>query len=173
MKTLNEHLAQYAAYHRDPRNIATHFVGIPMIFLAIIVLLSRPVLVSLSTVPLTPALVLSCMVAIYYVWLDLRYGLVMAGVFVMCLLLANELAAQSTTLWLSMGIGLFVVGWIIQFIGHYYEGKKPAFVDDLMGLLIGPLFILVEFGFALRLRKEVQLAIEAQVGKVRIREKSH
>ena len=173
MKTLNEHLAQYAAYHRDPRNIATHFVGIPMIFLAIIVLLSRPVLVSLSTVPLTPALVLSCMVAIYYVWLDLRYGLVMVGVFVMCLLLANELAAQSTTLWLSMGIGLFVVGWIIQFIGHYYEGKKPAFVDDLMGLLIGPLFILVEFGFALRLRKEVQLAIEAQVGKVRIREKSH
>ena len=172
MKTLNEHLAQYAAYHRDPRNIATHFVGIPMIFLAIIVLLSRPVLVSLSTVPLTPALVLSCMVAIYYVWLDLRYGLVMVGVFVMCLLLANELAAQSTTLWLSMGIGLFVVGWIIQFIGHYYEGKKPAFVDDLMGLLIGPLFILVEFGFALRLRKEVQLAIEAQVGKVRIREKS-
>lgn len=173
MKTLNEHLAQYAAYHRDPRNIATHFVGIPMIFLAIIVLLSRPVFTGLSAVPLTPALVLSCMVAIYYVWLDLRYGLVMAGVFVMCLLLANELAAQSTTLWLSMGIGLFVVGWIIQFMGHYYEGKKPAFVDDLMGLLIGPLFILVEFGFALRLRKEVQLAIEAQVGKVRIREKSH
>jgi len=172
MKTLNEHLAQYAAYHRDARNIATHFVGIPMIFLSIIVLLSRPAFVGLTAVPITPALVLSCMVAIYYLWLDVRYGLVMAGVFVVCLLVANELAAQSTTLWLSMGIGLFVVGWIIQFIGHYYEGKKPAFVDDLMGLLIGPLFILVEFGFALRLRKEVQLAIEAQVGKVHIRKKT-
>ena len=42
MKTLVDHLAQYAAYHRDRRNIVTHFVGIPMIVLAVTVLLSRP-----------------------------------------------------------------------------------------------------------------------------------
>ncbi len=43
MKTLIDHLAQYAAYHRDPRNIHTHFVGVPMIMFAVVVLLSRPV----------------------------------------------------------------------------------------------------------------------------------
>ena len=43
--------------------------------------------------------------------------------------------------WLSWGLGFFVVGWIIQFVGHYYEGKKPAFADDLVGLLVGPMFV--------------------------------
>ena len=37
-----ELLVQYARYHRDRRNIATHFVGIPMIVFAISVLLARP-----------------------------------------------------------------------------------------------------------------------------------
>ena len=37
MKTLVEHLGQYAAYHRDRRNIASHFIGIPLIVLAVAV----------------------------------------------------------------------------------------------------------------------------------------
>ena len=41
MKNLVDHLSQYAAYHRDPRNIASHFIGIPLIFVAVAVLLSR------------------------------------------------------------------------------------------------------------------------------------
>lgn len=40
MKTLIDHLAQYAAYHRDPRNIHTHFAGVPMIMFAVVVLTS-------------------------------------------------------------------------------------------------------------------------------------
>jgi uncharacterized membrane protein YGL010W len=42
MKTLTDQLANYAAYHRDRRNIATHFVGIPMIVVAVATLLARP-----------------------------------------------------------------------------------------------------------------------------------
>ncbi len=53
--------------------------------------------------------------------------------------------------WLIWSVGIFVVGWIIQFIGHYYEKKKPAFMDDVIGLAIGPLFVLAEFVFLLRL----------------------
>ena len=53
MKTLIDHLAQYAAYHRDPRNIHTHFVGVPMIMFAVVVLLSRPVW-WLGMVPVSP-----------------------------------------------------------------------------------------------------------------------
>ena len=35
-------MAQYAAYHRDRRrNIATHFVGIPLIVFAVVTLLAR------------------------------------------------------------------------------------------------------------------------------------
>ena len=62
MKTLIDHLAQYAAYHRDPRNIHTHFVGVPMIMFAVVVLLSRPVW-WLGMVPVSPAL--ACAVRIW------------------------------------------------------------------------------------------------------------
>ena len=42
MKTLVDHLSQYAEYHRDRRNIFSHFIGIPLIVVAVAVLLSRP-----------------------------------------------------------------------------------------------------------------------------------
>jgi uncharacterized membrane protein YGL010W len=77
------------------------------------------------------------------------------------------LAAQSTGLWLAGSLGLFGVGWVIQFIGHAFEGRKPAFVDDLVGLLVGPLFVMAEVAFALGLRHEVREAIEAKVGPTR------
>ena len=46
MRSLTDQLSQYATYHRDRRNVLTHFVGIPMIVLALTTLLGRWVLVS-------------------------------------------------------------------------------------------------------------------------------
>jgi uncharacterized membrane protein YGL010W len=40
----------------------------------------------------------------------------------------------------QLGVGLFVVGWILQFIGHAFEGNKPSFFSNPMFLLIGPLW---------------------------------
>jgi uncharacterized membrane protein YGL010W len=40
MKTLEEQMSFYAAYHQDARNKATHFIGVPLIMLAILVPLS-------------------------------------------------------------------------------------------------------------------------------------
>ena len=56
MKTLEDQLSSYAAYHRDPRNIATHFIGIPLIVMAITVLLSRPSLPFMG-LAISPALI--------------------------------------------------------------------------------------------------------------------
>ncbi|PWG73319.1 hypothetical protein DF186_23685, partial [Enterococcus hirae] len=41
MKTLEQHLVNYASYHRDVRNIRTHFGGIPLIVLAVAQLLAQ------------------------------------------------------------------------------------------------------------------------------------
>lgn len=170
MKTLTDQLAQYAAYHRDRRNIATHFVGIPMIVVAVTTLLSRPGL-DLGGLLLTPALLVTGLSVAYYLLLDVRFGLGMALAMGAALWVGCVLAAQSTAVWLGGGIGLFVVGWVLQFIGHYYEGKKPAFVDDLVGLVIGPLFVLAEAAFALGLRDEERQRIEARVGPTHIRQR--
>jgi uncharacterized membrane protein YGL010W len=165
MKTLEQNLIQYAAYHRDSRNILTHFVGIPLIVLAVVVLLSRPsyVVFGLALSPATWA-VLAAMV--YYVLLDRPLGIVMAVFLQFCVWVGMALTAQSTTTWLGFGIGLFVLGWVIQLVGHYFEGRKPAFVDDIMGLIIGPLFVAAELAFLLGLRKPLLAQIEAASGPV-------
>ncbi len=170
MRTINEQLSNYAAYHRDRRNIATHFVGIPMIVVAVATLLSRPNFGSWMGLALTPALVLSLAVAAYYLLLDLRFGLVMSSLLALSLLAGQWLSEQGTSAWLLSGIGLFVIGWIFQFVGHYYEGRKPAFVDDLMGLIIGPLFVVAETAFALGLRQTLRQDIERKVGPTHLRD---
>ena len=38
-------------------------------------------------------------------------------------------------------LALFVVGWILQFIGHAFEGNQPAFFKNPMYLLAGPMWI--------------------------------
>lgn len=40
----------------------------------------------------------------------------------------------------KIALGLFVVGWILQFIGHAYEGKPPAFFKNPVFLLVGPIW---------------------------------
>ncbi|KUM51862.1 Mpo1 family 2-hydroxy fatty acid dioxygenase [Rheinheimera sp. EpRS3] len=164
MKNLTEHLSQYALYHRDERNILTHYAGIPLIVVAVFALLYWP-LFTLAGMVITPALLLFIGSMVFYLRLDLRFGLVMFVFSGISLLLAAKLAALPFGLWLGSSIALFVVGWVLQFIGHYYEGKKPAFVDDLVGLLIGPLFIMAELGFKLGLRKPLQHRIEQIAGK--------
>lgn len=168
MKTLVDQLSQYADYHRDPRNIHTHLMGVPLILLAVTILLSRPFwTLGDGLLVINPAVLLALLVTVYYVLLDMRYGIALAVVLAAMLALSGWIAHYDTAVWISCGLGLFVAGWIIQFVGHYWEGRKPAFMDDIVGLLIGPLFVLAEIGFALGLRKEVQQAIEARSGPVR------
>lgn len=167
MRNLVDQLSQYAAYHRDRRNIATHFIGIPMIVQAVAVLLARPVLAEAGPLAVSAATLVTLATALYYLRLDARLGAVMAVLLGLALWCAQLLAAQPTPVWLGWGLGLFVVGWLFQFVGHYWEGRKPAFVDDLVGLVIGPLFVLAELAFLLGLRRELQQQIEARVGPVR------
>ncbi len=171
MRNLEQHLTYYAGYHRDPRNLVTHFAGIPMIMLAVEVLLWRAsVHFDGTSILLTPALVVGVAASLFYLALDLRYGLVMSAIVAACVAVGARLAALSTGIWLAWGLGLFVAGWVIQFVGHWYEGKKPAFVDDLVGLVIGPLFLVAEAGFFLGLRAPVRKAIESSVGPLRVRQ---
>lgn len=158
--TLVQALASYRAYHRDHRNVLTHALGIPLILLAIEILLSRPAL-PVAGMALTPAIVASAMAAVWYLRLDLKLGLLMTLVLALLLGVGSQIAAISTTAWLGGGIGLFVVGWALQFLGHHYEGRKPAFVDDLRSFLVGPLFMVVEGLFAMGLLGKLRRQVEA------------
>jgi uncharacterized membrane protein YGL010W len=75
--------------------------------------------------------------------------------------------------WLGWGLGFFVVGWIVQFIGHYYEGRKPAFVDDLTGLLVAPMFVVLEALASRRPFKSLIAEVERRAGPTLIRDLAH
>jgi uncharacterized membrane protein YGL010W len=167
MKSLVDHLSQYAAYHRDPRNIVSHFIGIPLIVVAVAVLLSRPEW-SLGGLWVSPAVVVALASAWFYLRLELQLGALMTLLMGLSVWVGHALAQQSTLVWLSSGLAMFVIGWAIQFVGHHYEGRKPAFVDDISGLIVGPLFVVAEVAFLLGMRQELKAQIEARAGVVRV-----
>ncbi|MES2721146.1 MAG: Mpo1-like protein [Pseudomonadota bacterium] len=162
MKTLTQHLAQYASYHRNMRNVITHIVGVPIIVVSVAALLAKLTL-DVNGVTLSAAMVMAAASIVFYLRLDLGIGLIMAVLMSGSVMIGTEIAALPTLQWFVISIGSFVVGWIIQFIGHYFEGRKPAFVDDLSGLAIGPLFVTVEVLFMLGLRRELREAMQQRV----------
>jgi uncharacterized membrane protein YGL010W len=48
-----------------------------------------------------------------------------------------------------VGVGLFVVGWILQFIGHAFEGKPPSFMSDPRFLIVGAVWYMKKLGRAM------------------------
>ncbi|NDF44968.1 MAG: DUF962 domain-containing protein [Betaproteobacteria bacterium] len=166
MKTLLDQLSNYADYHRSERNITTHLIGVPMIVLALMVLLSRPAWV-VSDLALSPAVFIVVVLLLYYLRLHIAMGLIMAALLVSGLFLSAWVATLDDAIWLATGVGGFLLGWVIQFVGHYFEGRKPAFFDDVMGLAIGPLFVVAEVLFKLGLFSELAQEVENRSGPVR------
>ncbi|HEX7436409.1 MAG TPA: Mpo1-like protein [Caldimonas sp.] len=170
MRTATDLLSQYAAYHRDRRNIVSHFIGVPMIVFAVGVLLARPVL-PIGGISVTPAGVAFALAAAWYLTRgNLVLGLAVGAAVGVLMRLAHSLAPAGIAAWLAWGVGIFVVGWLIQFVGHWYEGKKPVFVDDLVGLLVGPMFIVAEAMFGLGWNRPMLEEIEQRVGPTVLRD---
>jgi len=164
MRNVTDLLVRYAAYHRDRRNIATHMVGIPMIVLALGVLLARPT-VAMGGWLVAPSWVVLGMAAAW--WLtrgSLVLGLAVSAGSAVLVLAGEAVGLAGTAAWLGWGLGLFILGWLIQFLGHYYEGRNPAFMDDFAGLLIGPMFVAAEALFAAGWLHGLQGEIERRAG---------
>ena len=170
MSAATDLMVKYAACHRDRRNIATHFVGIPLIVFAVGALLARPSL-EVAGWPITPAALAWALTTLWYLSRgNLALGLATSLATLTLILAALPLGQLDTSAWLGWSLGAFVLGWAIQFVGHYYEGKKPAFVDDLRGLLVGPMFVTAEALFALGWGKPLLAEIEARVGPTQLRD---
>jgi uncharacterized membrane protein YGL010W len=164
VKSLEANLTQYAAYHRDRRNILTHFVGIPMIVFAIVLALAT-MSVRIGAMPLTVAAILAIAASIYYFYLDLVFGATMAlALFLMCAGASEMTARLGIPAALGWAAAVFAAGWALQFLGHKFEGMKPAFFDDAKQLLIGPLFVCAELFFLLGGKPALRKYIEDRVG---------
>ena len=157
-------MAFYEAYHRNPLNKLTHFIGIPAIVFSVLVLLSA-VSVSMGGMAITPAMLLVATGLVYYFLLEPAFGLGMTLFILPALALAHWTGRQS---WLVVGavfLGFFVGGWIFQLVGHaVFEKRRPALTDNLFQMVIGPIFLVAETFFLFGYKPELH---------ARVRELSH
>ena len=125
-------LQHYGLSHTHPVNEVIHFVAIPAIMISLNGLLFA----------VHPALVLLLIAVslVYYSRLSWPFPLCMLLLSSVMLALVDAMDAAGVLVQASVGV--FVVAWIFQFIGHHLEGKKPSFFEDLQYLLVGPLFVL-------------------------------
>ena len=135
---LQEHFADYGAFHATAGNKACHSVGIPMIFFAVLALLGHVPLVQLGGFTVTLAEPVIAAVTLYYLRLDAPLAAVM-------LVVSAVSAAAGRFVSVPVAVVIFLLGWVLQFVGHYvYEKKSPAFFRNVTHLLVGPLWILAK-----------------------------
>ncbi len=131
----------YGVSHKNNTNIIIHKFCVPAILWSVIVLLSSiPVPSFFLVVPyLNWASIIACFALIFYFTLGIKPFVVMLlqlgiSFFTLRFLPPSQMAI--------IGLSVFVIAWILQFVGHKIEGKKPSFIEDLKFLLIGPLWII-------------------------------
>ncbi len=155
MRSYDQFISEYAKSHRNVTNQIIHMICVPAIFFASVGLLwcvnlpaqRIPGLVdipqhllswaNLATASFIPILLFYSRLGIKSVVTGVIWSVISA---LGCVWIES---AGLPLLWVSAAI--WVTAWVVQFYGHYVEGAKPSFGDDIVFLLIGPLFVQKKF----------------------------
>jgi uncharacterized membrane protein YGL010W len=132
---MREKLVEYTGAHRVAANEACHFIGIPSIIAGAATLLGALPLFRVDAVTVTPAELVAFAIVVFYLVSARLLGLITSVIFVALVTLGRALP-------LVAGLALFFGGWALQFVGHaVYEKTKPAFLRNLLHLLVGPAWL--------------------------------
>ncbi|CAN0260451.1 unnamed protein product [Phaeothamnion confervicola] len=156
----------YAAYHQDTRNKLTHFVGVPAIIVAILAVLAWA-RADLGGTQVSAAMAVTTLLLAYYLALDALLGLAMIAVFAGLLGAGESIAAlpmREAAAWI---LPLFVGGWIVQLLGHVFEGRKPALADNLFQVFVAPIFLCAEVFFLLGYKPALHAAVQRRALQMR------
>ncbi|WP_262693563.1 Mpo1 family 2-hydroxy fatty acid dioxygenase [Kordiimonas aquimaris] len=160
-----EQMAMYSAYHRDKRNQMTHHVGVPMIVFSLMVLGAQVSLgnTDFGSVTLSGVLIAALLV-VYTISVPL-VGILCAVIYGVLLVLAQQIAGVGTEIALTAFAVLFVLGWIIQFWGHAFEGRKPALFDNALQIFMAPSFLVAEILFSLGMLGGLRSEMQSRMGR--------
>ena len=144
MKTAQQWFDEYGQSHKNSFNKAIHWLAVPIIYLTVLgILWQIPMPFALfAQQEITWSLIVAVPVLLFYFNLSFSIGLgmtIFTGLGVMLIRWLDQ--SFTIDVWL-ISVLLFVVMWVLQFIGHKVEGKKPSFFQDLQFLLIGPAWLL-------------------------------
>lgn len=141
MKTIDEWLTLYGRDHQNPTNKLIHWFCVPVIMFTVLGLL--------WCIPFHPNDWLN-VATIFYAFALIFYFRLSVSIFLGFILAGGLMLYGNAALYNQFGastyayilLGVFVVAWIFQFIGHKIEGQKPSFFEDLQFLLIGPAWLM-------------------------------
>lgn len=169
MRSLGKFLSDYGESHRNPVNQWVHIVCVPLILISTLGLLWLVPIGQWLSLPqdvapwVNGATLLGVLSGVLYLRLSPWVFLLMVGWFALSLwVIQSVLNAGWSLLWISVVV--WVAAWIGQVWGHKVEGKKPSFIEDLVFLLIGPVFVSIEFAAKLGLPVPYALGNEADQG---------
>jgi uncharacterized membrane protein YGL010W len=152
-RPVDRFLGNYSEDHRNGVNQVIHWICVPPIVWTVVAALwVLPVPTMLARPGLWAGLAAFAALGFYF-RLSRALGVAMLLFFAALMLLTHwlyETIGASNLLWSA--IGVFVVAWVAQFIGHEFEGKRPSFLTDLVYLLIGPLWLMSKLFRRLGLR---------------------
>ncbi|KGP62456.1 membrane protein [Legionella norrlandica] len=148
MKSFIEQAQFYAEYHNNPVTRYTHLAGVPIIILSVMIFLGFVKII----IPGVYATDLACLATlaalIYYFLLNWQLALALTPILIFLLWLASWFSHNGPIkLGLWAFIITFIIGWGLQFYGHFIEGKKPAFMVNFTQALIAPLYLTAELFF--------------------------
>ncbi|SEW29916.1 Uncharacterized membrane protein YGL010W [Chryseobacterium wanjuense] len=146
MRKIDLLFAEYGESHRNATNKLIHWICVPLIFWTILGFISLIPSKSICFIYIGCisyiSLAAMVLVTIFYMRLSFLIGLIM--VFVMLLMESFAYGINirfKENSWIVY-LAVFIITWILQFVGHKIEGKKPSFLKDLQFLLIGPIWLL-------------------------------
>jgi uncharacterized membrane protein YGL010W len=151
-------LSSYASYHQDPRNRATHFVGVPLITFSLMTALALPSL-SLLAIHVGFVSIATAALAAFYIYLDLALGLALTVALALLAAAAEATVQIGPKVGATSAIGTFIIGWALQLLGHRLEGNRPALVDNIRQILVAPIYLMAELAFTLGLRRGLRAQI--------------
>lgn len=140
-------LDEYSRYHLNPVNKLIHWICIPAIMMTLLgILWSLPVPEALGghSTLLNWSSLLILVSMFFYLSLSLPLAIGMGVITVGMLACFGPLESVRSGLVWQLSVAVFVLAWIVQFIGHKIEGKKPAFFQDIQFLLVGPMWLLAD-----------------------------
>lgn len=160
MKPFIEQAKFYATYHQEALSRRLHLASVPLVILSLMILLGFVHVVIPGLLDVNLAELAALALIIYYFRLQWRLALILTPIFIILLWIAEFFSysgPSSFSLW-SFIIILFI-GIALQAVGHFREGKRPAFVDSAWQALIAPLFLTAEVFFIAGRMQELKEAI--------------
>ena len=140
MRDLTQWLNDYGASHQNHVNQKLHKVSVPGIFLSVVGLFWTIPSVSIFGFNFNWVYLAIIPVMIFYIRLSLSVFLMMLGFTLACISLIWSLDILQLPVFL-ISLSLFTLLWLMQFIGHKIEGRKPSFWDNFWFILVGPIWV--------------------------------